>query len=99
MLQAQFIHPELNAGPQHPEAVHYTATEVDGGSLREVLGGTGYLPDPVAEPNDLGEHLVVEDEVVRVLGQRELLQRAAGRRGAGASLHRRLEVAGAGLCA
>jgi len=70
--------PELQGRPQHPEPVLHASKKPDGRGLFEVPSRAGDLPDLEAEPESLCEHLVVEDEVVRVLLQRKCLQEPPG---------------------
>ena len=55
------------AVPRHPTTVAQAPPEVDRGRLGEVLRRAADLADAEAAPEDLREHLVVEDEVVGVL--------------------------------
>jgi len=77
--QSQLLHPEKERRLQNPETIDGTAPEIDRRGVREILGGTAQFPDVVAEPGDLGEHLVVEDEVVGVLFLGEIFQYFAGK--------------------
>ena len=63
---------ELQGCDQHAESVFHAAAEVDGGSFCEILRGTGNFADAEAEVDALGEHLVVEDEVVGIFQQRQV---------------------------
>lgn len=49
---------------QHAEAVLHAAAEVDAAGFIEVLGGAGHFGNGEAVPEDLADHLVVEDEIV-----------------------------------
>src|SRR5208282_4573748 len=60
---------ELQSGCEHSEAILHAAAEIDGGGLLEILGGAGNFADAEAEIDALGEHLVVEDEIVAILPQ------------------------------
>src|SRR5262245_26181584 len=57
---------ELERRAEAAEAIPHASAEVDRGGLREVLRGTAHLADAEAEPERLGEHLIVEHEVIRV---------------------------------
>ena len=59
------------------EAVAQRSAEVDRRRLLEVGGGAAHLADLEAGQQDLREHLVVEDEVVGVLEQRQRLEHLA----------------------
>ncbi len=65
---------ETSCGRQDADSIFHAAPEVDGRSFFEVARRAGDLADSKAEHHTLGEHLIVEDEVVRVLEQREGLQ-------------------------
>ena len=60
---------ELKSGLEHFESVAHAAAEVDGRSFLKIFGRTGNFADPEAEVNALGEHLIVENEIVAVLPQ------------------------------
>ena len=68
---------KLKAGEQHAKAVFHAAAEIDGGGLLEILRRAGNLADAEAEIHTLRQHLVVEDEVLRVLQQRQRGQHLA----------------------
>ena len=51
---------------EHAESVLNTAFEIDAGGVVEVFGGAGDLGDVEAGHEDLGEHFVVENEIVVV---------------------------------
>jgi hypothetical protein len=57
---------ELKRGSDHPESVLDAAAEIDGRGFLEILGGAGKFADAKAEVNALGEHLVVENEIVAI---------------------------------
>ena len=58
--------PVAEARPHHPQPVHDGPPEVDGAGLRKIAGGTRYLADREAEGHRLRQHLVVEEEIIRV---------------------------------
>jgi len=66
---ASALESELHGGFENAEAVGDAATEINGGSFLEILGGAGDFADAESEVNALGEHLVVENEVVAVFAQ------------------------------
>ncbi len=61
---------EAEGGGKHPKTIFDTAPEVDGGSFLEVLGWARDLADVEAKHYGLGNHLIVEDEVVGVIKER-----------------------------
>ena len=69
---------ELQRHGQHAQTVGDRATEVDGRGLLEVGGRTAHLADLEACIEDLRQHLVVEDEVVGVLGQGKCFEHRTG---------------------
>src|SRR5436305_4569853 len=64
--QAQLGRPILHAGPEHPQPVPARPPQVDRGRLRLVARRAGDLANPEAEPESLGQDLVVEHEVIGV---------------------------------
>src|SRR6202022_4616616 len=66
--------PELHRAPQHAEAVDHTALEIDRRRFREIFRRAAYLTDPEPEINGLYQHLIVENEIVRVVAKRQPLQ-------------------------
>src|SRR6267154_4011800 len=56
---------------QYSQSIFHAASESDGRSFLEVARRAGDLPNPKTEHQGLSEHLVVEDEVVRVFQQRK----------------------------
>ena len=52
--------------PQYAQTILGTALKIDGGGFLEVFGGAGHLGNVVPLVDDLGEHLVVEDEIIRI---------------------------------
>ena len=71
------MQPKSQCGPEDTETIGYGTAEVDRGGFREVFRGAGDLSDREPEGNRLGEHLVVEDEIVGVLVEGKGLQDAA----------------------
>src|ERR1700728_2174006 len=71
MKQADSLQGKLQGCGQHAETVLHAAAKVDGRSLFEILRGAGDFADAEAEVHALGQHLVVEDEVVGVFQQRQ----------------------------
>jgi len=56
----------VDGDPEYAHSVFCASGEVDGRSFLEVFGGAGDFGDVEAGVNDLGEHFVVEDEIVAV---------------------------------
>src|SRR5687767_10001507 len=69
---------EFQTGAQASESVLHTATEINRRRFREIFRRATDLGDGVAMPQNLREHLVVENEIVRVLIDRNTLQHLAG---------------------
>ena len=68
---------KIHGSLQYAKTVDHASPEIDRRRLREILRRTADLAHAEAEPEDLGEHLVVEDEVVGVLEQRKRFQHLA----------------------
>ena len=62
---------ELHCSFQHAQAVGHASAEVDAGGFFEIFRRAGDFADAEVEVDALGEHLVVEDEVVAVFAERE----------------------------
>ena len=60
---------KLQSGSQNLEPIANASAEVDGGGFFEIFGRTRYLADMKTEVDALGEHLVVEDEIVAVFSE------------------------------
>src|ERR1700751_4335257 len=71
---------ELQSGSQHAETVRDTSPKINRRSLFEILRRTRNLSDAVAKVHALCEHLVVDDEIVGVFGQRKFGQNLAAER-------------------
>ena len=69
-----FLQCVLNTHAQHPQAVLYTPFEVDGRSFVEVFGRTGNFSDLVAFIEDLGQYLIVKNEIIRIVHKRYRFQ-------------------------
>jgi len=69
---------ELERGAQYAETVAAAATEIDGRGLRKIFGRAGDFADIVVGIDDLRQHLVVEDKVVRVTHKRDAFEDLAG---------------------
>ena len=65
---------EVERGSQDFKAIFDAALEVDRGSFFEIFRRAGDLADLEVEHDGLGDHLVVEDEIVGVFEQGEGLQ-------------------------
>ena len=63
--------------PQYAKAIFHAALEVDGRSFLEVFSRAGDFANTEVEHHGLRNHLIVEDEVVRVLKQGQRLQQFA----------------------
>ncbi len=57
------------AHAQHAHAVFGRAGEVDGGGFLKVFGGAGHLANLKAGHEYLGDHLIVKDKVVGIVGE------------------------------
>ena len=57
---------KLEGHEETPQAVTGAAGKIDRRGLFEIFGRATDLGDGVAVPNNLGEHLVVKNEIVRV---------------------------------
>src|SRR5580700_2045098 len=68
---------ELQGRRQHAEAIFHAAAEVDGRGFFEILSRTGNFSDAKAEVNALGEHLVVENKIIRIFEQGQSEQNIA----------------------
>src|SRR6266446_4860398 len=68
------VHAEGGGGAQDAEPVTHAGAESDRRRLGEVAAGARDLADREAQPDRLAEHLVVEQEVVRVLLERQRLE-------------------------
>ena len=60
---------KAGCGAENAEPILHAALEVDRRSFLEVFRGTGYFTNPEAKHDGLRDHLVVEDEIVRILQQ------------------------------
>ena len=69
--ELQPLQKESQRCPKHAKTVLHAAPEIDGGSLREIARWAGDFPNPMLEEDNLGEHLVIEDEVIRIDQQRK----------------------------
>src|SRR5277367_4091570 len=70
---------------KHAKAILHAAPKVDGRGFLKVAGGAGDLADAEAKHDGLGDHLIIEDEVIGVFEQRESLEYIA-RKGAEAGV-------------
>src|SRR5215467_8389130 len=57
---------------QNSKTIFHASPEVNRRCFREVFRGTGKLADAVIEANALGEHLIVENKIVRVFQNRQI---------------------------
>ena len=55
-----------DGGVHYPESVFYAASEVDGGCLWKILRGAGDFGHLEAGIENLRQHLVVKDEIIRI---------------------------------
>src|SRR5579864_5327123 len=76
--ESKFLEDVLYGRSQDAQPVAHAAAEIDGGSFGEVLGRAGKLADAELEVEALRQHLIVKDEAVRILGERQLGQDLAG---------------------
>ena len=65
---------ERRCSRQYSQPIFHAASKADGGSFLKVAGWAGDLADSKTEHHGLSEHLIVEDEVVRVFQQWKGLQ-------------------------
>src|SRR5581483_5630413 len=75
--QTCFLQRELHGGCKHTESILHATAEVDGGSFSKVFRWTGNFSDTETEVYALGEHLVVENEIVRVFEEWQFRQHFA----------------------
>src|SRR5699024_9507667 len=64
----------LQGNPEHAQAVGYRAPEVDRRGVAEIVRRAADLAYAMPARQDLSQHLVVENEVVRVAVEIELLE-------------------------
>ena len=64
IAEAPLLQSELHRRLQNTQTVNDTASEIDGRGLLKILCRTAHLANPVSKPDDLCQHLVVEDEIV-----------------------------------
>src|ERR1700676_4842496 len=72
MSQADSLQGKLQGCGQDAEAILHATAKVDGRGLFEILCGTGDFANAEAEVHALGQHLIVEDEVVGIFQQRQV---------------------------
>ena len=60
--------------PQAANSIDAGTPEVDAGGFLKVFRWAGDLANDGATPNDLAKHLVVEDEVIRIILKVQRLQ-------------------------
>jgi hypothetical protein len=77
MDDSPLVRDEAERGGEHSETVLHAALEVDGGGFFKYFVGQEISPMLKAEHDGLGDHLVVEDEIVGVFEQRKGLQQFA----------------------
>src|SRR5580698_2665749 len=70
--QADALEEKLERGGEDSEAVFHTAAKVDGRGFFEIFRGAGNFTDAKAEVDTLGEHLVIEYEVVGIFDEWKL---------------------------
>jgi hypothetical protein len=68
---AELLADEGNRGCEDAQTVLGASPEVDGRGFFEVLRWAGDFTDGEAEHDSLGDHLVIEDEVIRIFNQRQ----------------------------
>jgi len=61
---SKLIHEVGDGYFEDTQAINRRTTEINGGCFFKVFGGTGNLSDVKTLVDNLGEHLVVEDEVI-----------------------------------
>ena len=62
---------------QTAKTILHTALEIDRRRFGKVFRRATYLGDPGTKPQNLREHLIVEDEVVAILVERQAFQNFA----------------------
>ena len=88
LRQAEIVHRRRDAA----QAVADAPRQVDARRLGEILRRAAHLGDRVPAPEDLREHLVVEDEVVGVLAQRQRLEQLPRERAVAGVILRQLRA-------
>jgi len=78
-MQAPLLEAKFHGSLQYSNTVDNTSAEIDGEGPLEIFRGTGELANAITEPDDLGQHLVVEDKVVGVLLERQAFQNIPGK--------------------
>ena len=61
------------------ETILHASSEADRGRIGRVSRGTADLADRETVPDDLGQHLVIEHEIIRIAFERQAFQAARGR--------------------
>ena len=77
--QSQFPKAILQADPQAAEAVFAASQEINRRCFGEIFCRAANFGYFVSCPENLGEHLIVEDEIVRVFLERELFKKLSGK--------------------
>ena len=77
--QTHFRQPIFEAGCETSETVFDAAAQIDGGGLGEIFRRAAYFGNGEAVPEDLRQHLVVENEIIRVVRKMELFENLAGK--------------------
>ena len=70
-MQTHPVEPELQGGPQHTQPVSHAPLKIDGRRFGRIPRGAGHFANSKAKMNDLGQHLVIEDEIIGIFFQGE----------------------------
>src|ERR1700721_621255 len=70
-----FVRDEIGRCRQYAEAVLDAALEIDRRGFFKVFRRAGYFANPKTKHDSLSDHLVVEDEIVRVLEQGKFFEK------------------------
>src|SRR5580700_2690483 len=71
MNNASPLERKLQSSFEDPKAVLNAATKIDGRRFFKIFGRAGNLPNTEAEVDALRQHLVVENEIVAILPERQ----------------------------
>ncbi len=77
MQEAQFLHGKRDGSAENSNAILDASLKVDRRGLFKILCRAGNLADSKTEHDRLGNHLIVENEVVRILEERQRLKQFA----------------------
>jgi hypothetical protein len=66
--------PEGQGCPKHTTSVNHATAKVNRRGFGKIPGWARNFANPVAVPDELGEHLVIKKEIVGILVERQLFQ-------------------------